>query len=180
MSNSTALLLELQQLRADLTVLSGRVLALESRLEGLDTSSSPPTGLTVNYVGTGYTVPAVAASSTSAEPVVDSLLSAERREVAEDIGRWLRRRLDGYRTGESGRSRIKLQSRVYVVVRGHSGQLFDPGKVFSTVSAFQHLVKAEDQTTSDESVFVGLPSIREAKIAVETAGLRYPADGGSR
>lgn len=174
MSSTAALLQELQQLRRDLSDIASRVLALETQVGLLQESSSSGNNLTVNYLG-GAAYP-TETSSTAASTAAPA--TPDRREVAVEIGHFIRRRLDGFTVGESGRSKIRLQSRVYVVARDFSGKVLDPVRVFSTVAAFQHLVKREGATTvSDESIFVGFPSTWEAKVAVETAGLRYPADG---
>ena len=195
---SSALLAEIQSLRRDLADLASRVLALEERL-----SSSAPRAVaspvTVNYSVSGSaSYPAVPDlpefqgfspgennlnSGVSAAHSFDSPVrnlaadysDEERRQVAIGVGAFLRRSLEGGHRGESGRERIKLQSRVYILVRDLQGQVYDPVRVFRSFSALKPLVKEGGQC--GDSIFIGLPTVWEAKLSVATAGLQWPADG---
>ena len=203
--NSAALLSEVQQLRRDLAALSARVLALEN--QGEQASSVGPvfgSPVTVNYsypVGSGSidippfpltgagsseelptatSVPeTVAGAPPQSLPVTPALPAfipeADRRAVAVEIGLFLRRSLDGVHRGTSGRSRLGLPSRCYILVRDLSGNLYNPVRIFNSFGAIKSLVK--DQGDCKNSIFVGLPTKWEAKLAVETAGLQWPADG---
>ena len=64
----------------------------------------------------------------SAQP---SAAPRERQELADHLGDWLRRELDGRGGGVSGRDRLGLRSRLYVLVQNHRGDRFDPVQVQS-------------------------------------------------
>lgn len=205
--NSAALLSEVQQLRRDLAALSARVLALENQGDqGSNSGPTFGSPVTVNYTypaglssvevppfptlatggGGGEEPPALAAgepsvgSSSQSLPVTPALSAfiseADRRAVAVEVGQFLRRSLDGGFRGASGRSRLGLPSRCYVLVRDISGRTYDPVRTFTSFGAIRPLVKNAQGECLD-SIFVGLPSIWEAKLAVETAGLHWPGNG---
>lgn len=99
-----------------------------------------------------------------------------REEVAKEIGRFLRRCLNGEQRGLSGRERLKhLASRHYVVARDCAGRPYNPVKVYGSYRE----MKSECLSGGDcgEAVFVGVPSLKEAKLAVAIAGLLWPGGG---
>ena len=193
---SSALLSEIRCLRWDLADLASRVLALEEKLSGSERVVSSP--VTVNYSVAPGSYPPVAplpnlhqespavtaASGTSAAasncttPVRGGLASdyteAERRRVAEETGAFLRRSLAGVHRGESGRDQIKLQSRVYILCRDLHGRVYNPVQVHRSFSTLRPLVKEGGQC--GDSIFIGVPTIWEAKVSVAAAGLSWPAD----
>lgn len=75
--------------------------------------------------------------------------------------------------GASGRQEVNLPSKVYVLVRDLQGRLYDPVEVFTTFGAIRPHVR--DGDFLGESIFVGFPTQWEAKLAVQQAGLRWPA-----
>lgn len=95
--------------------------------------------------------------------------------MAKEIGEFLRRSLDGLNRGRSGRERLNpLQSRVYVVLRDYNGLVTEhPARIFTKFSAVKSLCFRAGRP--GDSVFVGLPSQREARLAVEAAGCSWPA-----
>ena len=99
---------------------------------------------------------------------------AERRTAAIEVGRFLRHALEEEHQGASSRDRIKLQSRVYILCKNISGRLYNPVKIFHSFAAIKPLVKVDGECGN--SVFVGLPTVWEAKVAVRAAGLNWPAD----
>ena len=163
---------EVRQLRGLLADLQDRVTQLESERSEFELVSAPsPRPLRAGEA------PSSAASSRPSTAA--SGLSELRREAAEDVGRFIRRCLDGGHRGLSGRERVKLASRVYIVARTFEGRDLCPPVVANTFAQVTHLCKREGQL--GESVCVGLPSLAEAQIAVETAGLVWrPPSGGSR
>ena len=95
----------------------------------------------------------------------------QREEIAEGIGAWIRRSLNGEHRGTSGRDRNPLQSRLWIVARSIEGEDFNPPLVYKTWTAAKALVKRGSETGG--SVFVGVPSEREAARAVRFAGLEW-------
>ena len=53
-------------------------------------------------------------------------VGSDREQLAREIGRWLRRALEGHPRGPSGRDQIKLASRFYVVCRDIDGVVHNP------------------------------------------------------
>ena len=94
---------------------------------------------------------------------------ADREALADHIGDWLESETRGVRQGPSGRDRLNLQSRVYVLTRSHSGSLFDPVLVFHRVRDFQPYIGPGGKAS--RAVFIGFASEWEAKRSVERAGL---------
>lgn len=78
-------------------------------------------------------------------------------------------------TAAGGRERLNpLQSRIYVVLRDYNGLVTEhPARIFSRFSAVKALCFRAG--SPGDSVFVGLPSQREARLAVEAAGCSWPA-----
>ena len=97
-----------------------------------------------------------------------------RERIARQIGLFLRGALAGEIYGTSGRERIPLKSRLWIVARDHNGVCFNPCRVFRRWEAARVLVKRGDNL--GRSVLVGLPSEREAKVAVSSAGLDWPVE----
>eukprot|EP00438_Fugacium_kawagutii_P026365 Skav206086 [mRNA] locus=scaffold2150:94795:105168:+ [translate_table: standard] len=99
---------------------------------------------------------------------------SEREQVARDIGCFLAKCLAGENRGSSGRSRLqRLPSQVYVVVKEVSGAVHRrPALIFTKFSD----VRACCQSGSywGDSAFVGLPSVYEARIAVQVSGCHWP------
>ena len=101
-------------------------------------------------------------------------LTPERSKTLVDIGRWLRSCLSGTRRGLSGRERLPEGSSCYLVIRARSGQVFDPVKVCRFFNEIQPLVKPRG--SPGDSVFIGLPSYRDARLVVEAASLTWPEE----
>ena len=184
--------LVVQALRGEIGELRDRVADLESRLSGANLGA-PPTPLTspitVNYtqVGSPPTTPVPFARDPEQVPVLPSGGSglgagqrvrghteAERRAVAIGVGHFLRRSLDGVRRGDSGRASISLPSTHYVLCRDIRGNLYNPVQVHTSFGSIRPLVKLAG--SCQDSIFVGLPSLWEAQLAVESAGLLWPRD----
>ena len=192
--SANPLVVELQALRQELASISSRVLVLEEQVGGLRSSggslfaSPSPAPLTVNYVGTplaevppfpnldssSFSLPSPSTLTPGTVPIT-SPTEEDRTRVAIEVGEFLSRCLQGTNRGSSGRSKIPLPSRIYVVVRDREGRVFDPVQVHHTFSSVRPLVKLGE--SAGDSIFVGLPSLWEARLAVQTAGLRWPADG---
>lgn len=85
---------------------------------------------------------------------------ARREEIADSIGLWARRALAGENRGTSGRDQNPLQSRLWIVFRSNEGECYNPPLVYKNWTGAKALVKRGPET--GQSVFVGLPSEREA------------------
>ena len=103
--------------------------------------------------------------------VAPAITWEERLTIASEIGRFLARAAGEGHRGSSGRERIPLASRYWVVVRGFSGVTFDPARVFSKWSLAKSFVKQGSEC--GDSVFVGLPSQREVERALSAGGFRW-------
>eukprot|EP00434_Breviolum_minutum_P030991 symbB.v1.2.027409.t1/scaffold2802.1/size122644/5 len=167
-----AILAELQGLRGEIQELADRVHTLE--ISQVDRSfSSPIRGpVTVNYLAAGspasepvpsapttpgYPSPVaeVAAGSCEQRPVgVGPLSDSERRKIALRIGDFFARALAGLHRGPSGRRENPLASRLYVLCRNVSGQVFEPVRVFKTFGALKPFI---GDSGFGDSVFAGFP-----------------------
>ena len=139
---------------------------------GLGFSPDPRTGL--------RTSPPRAAAARAALPVTPARASSasisdeERSAIAREIGHFFARALSGSHRGPSGRSQNPLASRVYVVCRGADGTVFDPPRLYHTLAAARTV--CEDRGQLRDSVFCGFPSLWEARLACQAAGLRPPTE----
>ncbi len=103
-----------------------------------------------------------------------SLTWAEREGICGDIAAFLVRALSGQARGTSGRDRINLPSRVWLVCRNFEGEDYNPVRVFKIFTLCKDLVKRGPDC--GQAVFIGLPSEREARFVIGLAGLSWPAD----
>ena len=163
---------EVFQLRSEVVTLEGRVIELESRqalgseaeFELVDSRSLVSQPAAVAKSG--------AYPGAQARAVPDSL-PLERIAAAQDIGKFLRRCLSGQPRGSSGRSRIAAPSAVYIVCQSFDSEVFDPPRVFFNWGEAKPWVIRNG--TPGQSIFVGVPTPNEAKIAIEAAGCDVPA-----
>ena len=119
---------ELRLLRIELSELRDRVGRLELRgreLEGLDTRSAVPAAGSVRGAeaeeGRSSAVPPGPATQVGESPEQSWTF---REEVAREIGAFVRRALAGEYRGQSGRNRITLASRIYLIFRDKAGNEF--------------------------------------------------------
>eukprot|EP00438_Fugacium_kawagutii_P014589 Skav231488 [mRNA] locus=scaffold820:416816:419018:+ [translate_table: standard] len=123
MSNQ-ALLLEIQALRRELSELTARVVVLES---ASPTTVAPQ--VTVNYLGTPLPESSYHPEPTPpAAPSGETGSDSERAAAARSVGAFLRRSLAGDHRGESGRDRVQLQSRIYILCKDLAGNTYNPVK----------------------------------------------------
>ena len=165
-----------------------RISALEEeqgqgRLSGAESASSfsvvpatPPSRSSVRPQNTRPPVQEYPLQATAQPQVSPSRLSdRERQELADEIGDWLRRELDGRGGGLSGRDRLDLRSRIYVLVQDHRGVRFDPVRVFSRLSDLRaHFARRGDP---GQAIFIGFATNWEARRAVARANLSWPDAG---
>lgn len=97
-----------------------------------------------------------------------------RERVARECGDFLRRALSGDFRGSSGRHRLRISSKLYIVLRDASGRVtLDPVRIFRSFNNVR-AVCGRDGGFAD-SVFLGVPTEREGRIVVERAGGTWPS-----
>lgn len=115
----------------------------------------------------------VVESSHSTPGSVDHESWTEREAFARELGRWFRGRLQGQQNGLSGRDRFRLSSRYYLVAANHRGERVSPPlRVFQRLSDVKQICYRENGW--GESIFIGVPSLREAKLLATAAHLPWP------
>lgn len=198
MNQHHALLTEIQNLRTDLAALSVRVLALESQgplTAGARESfvTPPQSPLVINYAGGSSPVPVVppfpqpesvvttpSATTSLPSPAPTSRasqtadLAAARISAAEEAGAFIQRSLAGDHRGTSGREKVPFASRYYLLFRDYQGNCFNPIQLHRSWASIKPLVKPNNHC--GDSIFIGWPTLQEAKICVESAGLNWPTD----
>ena len=85
-------------------------------------------------------------SSTPPQRGAGYCVGSDREQLAREIGRWLRRALEGRPRGPSGRDQIKLASRFYVVCRDIDGVVHNPPLLFETWRAAKGRVLPSGRT----------------------------------
>eukprot|EP00435_Cladocopium_sp_Y103_P027271 s3148_g6.t1 len=96
----------------------------------------------------------------------------QRETICDGIAEHIKRCLRGDHRGESGRDRTHLPSRIWLVFKDYNGEVYNPVKVCRTFGACKELVKRGEDC--GDSVFVGLPSEREACRVAGRAGAGWP------
>ena len=178
-SELTRLLSTVAELRKEVHLLRGEVLTLEGRVIELESKQALSSETEFELVDTR----SLGGSSSVGARAIGGLvgkaspdretLPLERISAAQDIGKFLRRCLSGQPRGASGRSRIAAPSAVYIVCQSFDLEVFDPPKVFFTWGEAKPWVIRNG--SPGQSIFVGLPTPNEAKIAIEAAGCEVPA-----
>ena len=180
-----ALRAELSFLREDYHSLAARVERQEDRLSEL--ARRGPTLSYSQALDLHEGVPFVASGAPSStwsfvqepETLADRGAPSEltwsfREQVAREIGGFIRRSLYGAARGLSGREKTRqLGSKYYLIARDFSGQLYNPIKVVTSYTAAKDLCARAGEF--GDSVFVGVPTVREGRIAATAAGLDWPA-----
>lgn len=187
-SSSTSILAaEVEALRSLVEALRLRVTGLEDRLRRVegeeDELRSEVAG--VSSIG-GYTFvsrdPPVASTPAPAEPAPASGGSEGgeitvgdtegRASLARQIGAFLRRCRDGLPRGGSGRDQLKLQSRYYIILADYSGEFLPEPLVVNNFAEVRSRCKRGPHL--GQSVFVGVPTQWEARLALESGGFVVP------
>ena len=177
MSTEIALLRrEVRALQGELLLLRERVDRQEERIAELESfelvepaeESAPPDQ------GRQATSSAASGSASSTRPANSGVDWNLRLQVAKEIAGFLRANLAGERTGTSSRSRIPLRSTIYVPVRDrHRRVTTELVRVFRSWKGFKNLVE-DGQGSLGDCIFVGLPSQKQAQVAVIEAGFTWP------
>ena len=183
---STGTVREIETLRVAVLDLQARVIQLESRITELEaerrefTVIDPPAEIGTTNYGRPLAGPEAApagsrsAASFAPAPRTSEQTEAERRQIAEEVGRFLRRCVAGEPRGSSGRDRLQLASRHWVVIRDFNGQDHSPPLIFSRFSDCRALVKRGSDC--GDSIFVGLPSKSDIRRALLAGGYLLPAE----
>ena len=111
------------------------------------------------------------ASAQPVHTVPPSLTWEERLEISREVGRFLARAVASKHRGSSGRERIPLGSRFWLVAKDFHGNRLNPIRVFSRWGPAKDLCKRGSEC--GDAVFVGLPSQREIEAAVAASELRW-------
>ena len=170
---------EVSDLRALVAALERRVSALEGA-EGFEVVEEAPRAFN-SQPATPARLPGPSSrTALAASPTVASAAELEPRDpvraaAAADVGRFLARACAGENRGASGRDRIQLASRYYIVLAGFDGIVFEEARVFSKFGPVKSLCKRGPD--AGRSIFIGLPSQWEVSIALRTAGYSWPARG---
>lgn len=116
-------------------------------------------------------------NSASVQSAVQAHLDGERISAAKETGQFFLRALSGRPRGNSGRDRVKLQNRYYIVVRTFAGTVHThPVKVVTAFSAVRSICAAGGTgSVFGDSIFAGFASVAEAKIATLEAGFIWPS-----
>lgn len=160
---------EVSQLRDEVDRLRVRVGLLEAERFELVTSVPGPSDTRASET------PASEASEVARNQPVVPPLTAGRRAILVGIGAWLKASLEGKRRGVSGRDSLPESSTCYIVVRNFNREVFHPVLVTHSYSE----VCAETKRGGDpgDSIFIGLPCIRDARIVVSAANFVWRVDG---
>lgn len=172
---------EVASLRAELALADARILALEEAVAQLRATDRLGAPVTVNYTVTpAPDIVQASLASSAAAPNSGSpdITDTERRQDAIAVGHFLRRALDGLALDPPRAHRARLPARCYVLCRDVTGTEFNPVQFFRSFAPLKPLVR-EGEATGRQSVFAGFPSQWEARLAVETARLTWPANGGN-
>ena len=156
---------ELEVLKAELVLCKAEISSLKARVEVLESERGSDFEL-ISSAPSASTAPASA-------PVAESLPS-DRAEIAAEIGQWICKALRGQRRGLSGREKISLQSRLYLVFRDIPGRDHNPPLFFGTWRETKEVYSIGGQL--GDSLFVGLPSKAEGRIVVQHARVTLPAE----
>ena len=169
MSASSSLAADFQQLVATVTTLTAELRDCQAELIEL----RDRVRLLENHGVESFTV--VDTPVVGPPPVTAAAyrLSATRVEAAQSVGRWIRRSLDGLHRGLSGRERITQANKYFIIARDFEGNLYNPPQVLDNWAATKSLCQRRGQL--GDSIFVGLPTRAEVKIAVGAASLEVPA-----
>lgn len=181
---------ELIALRAEVGSLRDRIAALEGGKSESGPAAVVP--VTVNYHASALSKAPVAPALTSSAAQLPEVPTSStpgltpggritasaytedyRREIALGIGDYFIRCLRGVNRGPSGRHKISLPSKVYVLVRDIEGRAYDPVGVYHTFAGIRPLVR--DGDFLGDSIFCGFPTTWEARAAVQRTGLTWPA-----
>lgn len=179
MSSDPRLVAEIESLRSSLEALRLRVRTLEEEREEARGESISVSGQSSYSCVTSLPTGAVEATrlqapSVAAHTEVATSDIAGRSDLARQIGLFLRRCLGPGARGTSGRDRLRLPNKCYVIVADFHGRQLPEVAVVTAFSEVRRICKRGAEC--GQSIFVGLPSKWEARVALEAGGFAVPAD----
>ena len=178
MSSELDLQIEVERLNLQVERLTLRLVEVEDRLRDLEAAqtSGPLVGGRGNRSSVSSGAPSsewTALSSASSVVPVESTDREGREALARHIGQFLARGLNGQFRGSSGRDRLRLQNRYYLICKNFSGDILEePILASSFQEVRQHCKRGSD---CGLSLFVGFATLWEARIAAQEAGLPLPS-----
>ena len=174
------LLAEIEALRSSVEALRLQVVAVERRVRNVEQGSSRSiSGYSVvsesarGSEAGGASVGASSQGGVSVGPI-DPTSQTARAALAEEIGRFLRRCVEGVFRGSSGRDRLSLQSRLYIVVADYEGETYDPPLYYTAFAGVRS--RCKQGSLCGRSIFVGFASQWEARVALRAGGFSLPAE----
>ena len=163
----------IEALRIEVRELGERV----SELEGGESQflfSPPRAPSTVAASAKAASTPTGHYSLVSGSPSTRGIISVEDTEaLAREIGDFIRRALEGNFRGTSGRDRLRLASKLYLVFADFFGNRLSPPRVIKSFSEVSTLCKRGPD--AGQSVFIGVASQWEGRIVFNQAGFDWPA-----
>lgn len=161
------------RIQREIVVLRAEIFAIVARLERLEGELQDHSARGDSNSASGSLGPSATGGGTSAADYT----RAEREDAAKQTGRFFARCLSGGHRGESGRGRVQLPNRIFVVVKSFRGQVFtEPVRVFTAWAPVKRLVAEEGNPQNlGDSIFAGFAAKWEAETAVREAGLSWPA-----
>lgn len=179
MSQSASLLRELRDLQAEVRDITDRLADLAIRVESaeFEVVEEPATESRVEPAPVVNQGPLAGASGPAASGSTSTgYQEVDRSAVARETGQFFLRCLRGEPRGISGQGRIRLQKRIYVVVRDFAGLVSThPVRVFSSFSSAKQIVADRASGEFGDSIWCGFASQWEAKVATAEAGFAWPA-----
>lgn len=178
---------EIEELRLQISALRVRVFAQEERIEELErrvgegqrtpSSSVAPSEVQrapPSEVGSGvgsYSLLSGSACGSGTGPVTTEDHEG-RVHLAKQCGCFLRRALQGDFRGSSGRDRLRLPSRHYVVAKSFEGEVFEPVRIFDSFTQVRAVCKRD--FSCGQAVFLGFATKWELRLALEAGEFTRP------
>ena len=171
----------LNDIKTEIELVNGKIERIEDHILGAEDfelvmdEPPEPEGLGFRYGGAadgpGFSGRPVGKAGPKGKP--GGKTEEERAEIAQGIGRFFIRCLNGVYRGKSGRDNLDLPSSIFVVIRDIWGVVhLDPVKVFDSYQGAKAVVSLKGKF--GDSMFCGFPSVWEAKVAVSAAGGSWP------
>ena len=145
-----------------------RVTELEERVQRLEAEREETKSWTrVSSAGS-----ADSARGSSLEVDKEDQSSRRRRQLAVEIGQFLRRALNGEHRGSSGRDRLKLANRCYLILADFRGRRLPKPICSDSFQDVRNLCKIGADV--GDSIFCGFATKWDAKVACLEAGVALP------
>eukprot|EP00435_Cladocopium_sp_Y103_P061388 s246_g23.t1 len=167
---------EIEELRVGLERLRIHCANLESRvalLEGHPQQRTVSAGYSASFTQVSSPVRSQASAASTRRDVVAGDTEG-RIALAREIGAYLRRAYDGLPRGASGRDRLALQNKWFLVLVDFEGRRLEEPLISHSFSAIRDRCKRGSDTA--DSVFIGFATKWEAKLALEAGRFPVPAE----